>query len=151
MFDLYRPAHVHAPACDVKSVNPVLISGHFKITASPKVYAKSPCTRMRVHVWTLHGVTTGRPQLNNIQKLRRTGCGRRVEFWTAARLDGPHTHGLHPVGHRWATRRRPPPSRRRRPPNSESDGRMLPAPSPHGWPIPPSQTGQPGGPVVHEV
>jgi hypothetical protein len=80
MFDLCRPAHVHAPACDAKFANSGLTSGLFKITASPKVYAKSPHHRMRVHVWTLHGCGRRRRQLNNIQKLRRTGCGRRVEF-----------------------------------------------------------------------
>jgi hypothetical protein len=82
----------------VKSVNPGLSSGLFKITTSSKAYAKSRGDRMRVHVWTLHGGATGRPQLNNIQKLRRTRHGVSI-FQRAARLDGPHAHGLHPGGH----------------------------------------------------
>jgi hypothetical protein len=57
-----------------------LSSGSFKIAASPKAYAKSRRDRMRVRIWTLHGGATGRPQLNNIQQLRRAGCGRRFEF-----------------------------------------------------------------------
>jgi hypothetical protein len=43
---------------------------------------------MRVRIWTLHGGTTGRPQLEEYYRLRRTRHGVSI-FQRAARLDGP--------------------------------------------------------------